>query len=344
MFKWHDGGHRAGWSMCGRVACPYVYYQKHSSTGDKRQRLTGSNDCDSRVSDHSPADLLLLDISVSVYTIFIQISGSLCECILKCIMSYECCWLCFCFTQFLCSDHSLASVLSFVCWNVLSNSSQIVLSLSVLWIFSNACACFFLCFHSLAVLSFWKAEGSLGVWVIFLHPRAKSIWQAPDRAISASKPWIAQICKRVLGDLEDVDKDTSSRKNKSPWRAFRFFCGFMFHFHSNQSFYIKNVLWISKNNWPPTPSINKLVFAPPKHPKSSGRTGMLQPMCVCYLCVHVMSCVLMVSFSGSRGDFLEVETSLKESKIETLERRRKVKEGQRGDRRLNKQRWWRLPS
>lgn len=63
---------------------------------------------------------------------------------------------------------------------------------------------------------------------------------------------------------------------------------------------------------------------------------MLQHMCVGYLCVcvcvHVLSCFLFLwcLFAGSRGVFLEVQTSLKESKIVSQERRREVKEGQRG--------------
>lgn len=71
---------------------------------------------------------------------------------------------------------------------------------------------------------------------------------------------------------------------------------------------------------------------------------MLQHMRVSYLCVHVLSRSLFLwcLFAGSRGVFLEVQTSLKESKIESGERRREVKEGQRGalrgGRRLNKQR------
>ena len=64
---------------------------------------------------------------------------------------------------------------------------------------------------------------------------------------------------------------------------------------------------------------------------------MLQHMCVGYLCVYiyVLSCMLAFlflwcPFAGSRGVFLKLQTSLKESKSESWERRRGVKEGQRG--------------
>lgn len=29
-----DGRHRGGWSFCGSVACPHVYYLEYNSNGD----------------------------------------------------------------------------------------------------------------------------------------------------------------------------------------------------------------------------------------------------------------------------------------------------------------------
>lgn len=65
-------------------------------------------------------------------------------------------------------------------------------------------------------------------------------------------------------------------------------------------------------------------------------------VCVCeYMCCPAF-CFCGVFLLGPKGVFLEVQTSLKESKIESWERTREVKEGQRGvlrgRRRLNKQR------
>lgn len=40
-------------------------------------------------------------------------------------------------------------------------------------------------FSSLLYSGFWEAGGSC-VWVIFLHPRAQTIWSAPDMVISVS--------------------------------------------------------------------------------------------------------------------------------------------------------------
>lgn len=93
------------------------------------------------------------------------------------------------------------------------------------------------------------------------------------------------------------------------------------------------------------------MFVQPKHLESLGSTGMLEHMCVLVICVCVCVplCFLFLRclFSGSRGVFLEVQTSLNESKFKSWERSREVKERQRealrGGQRLNKQRWWWLP-
>lgn len=66
------GGHCVGvWHV------PTVYYQEQNRTGEKPQCLSGSNHTDSDYSNHIPADLLLLDISVSVY--IYTIYANVCE-------------------------------------------------------------------------------------------------------------------------------------------------------------------------------------------------------------------------------------------------------------------------
>ena len=54
---------------------PRVYYQEHISTEDKPQCLSGSNHSDSDYSNHIPADLLELGITVSVciYNIYANV-------------------------------------------------------------------------------------------------------------------------------------------------------------------------------------------------------------------------------------------------------------------------------
>lgn len=96
---------------------------------------------------------------------------------------------------------------------------------------------------------------------------------------------------------------TLTRTSRSEKKRRRFtleglsvFCGLalVFVFLQNHFYSKKKSLLISQNCSLPLQNLNKLVFVQSKHPKSSGRSGMLQHMCVGYLCVHVLSCSLFL--------------------------------------------------
>lgn len=143
--------------------------------------------------------------------------------------------------------------------------------------------------------------------------------------------------------MSNIDEDTSSRKKDSPLRALKVFCGsaLMFICHHNHFYRKKRSL-----------NLSRLLTATSEHKQArvySAKTSQIlwedwhASTHVWWLSVWMRTrpalCFCGVFFAGSRGVFLEVQTSLKESKIESWERRREV----RGGRRLNKQRWWRLP-
>lgn len=155
--------------------------------------------------NNNPADLLLLDISVSVCTLFEQMSLSQCVCILqKCITvcTYPNVVDISIVLQHSCTAKATRITShSCVCWNYLCRCPCFIhSSLPMLCIAPSADAGCLRCFSGLAALGIIDAWGCLNVWGIFLHPRAETIWRAPDMAMSVSKSqhWQGQLGKKIL--------------------------------------------------------------------------------------------------------------------------------------------------
>lgn len=107
------------------------------------------------------------------------------------------------------------------------------------------------------------------------------------------------------------------------------FCGLalMFVFHSFlQQKNIKTKKKCLRNCSLQNP--NKLLFGQNIPNPLGGLVG--SSTCVLVICAYMCCPALFLwcLFAGSRGAFLEVQTSLKESKIESWERRGEVREGQ----------------
>lgn len=197
--------------MCGRAARPHVYYQEHNFTGDKPQCLSGSDRGDSDCSNHIPADLLLLDICVSVY--IYNIYANVCEWVSvctprKCIILMLLTLLLFytshkplasllshlfveifCGMSFCRCPGSFCSSLLFLCRGQFPTQMLVVFSAS-LW---PCCA-----------LDHRGPEAPLSVCVIFLRPGAETICRAPDMVTSVSssgdsKPEVCTNLQMVWG-------------------------------------------------------------------------------------------------------------------------------------------------
>lgn len=132
----------------------------------------------------------LISVPQCVYTIFMQMTAR------GCVRVYNGSALCtylnvvdlLLFSMFLLQSHSPCITLLFVCFlefvcrmSFADVTDQTVLTICAVersqlrcWLFS-----------SLLYSGFWEA-GSSCVWVMFLHPRAQTIWSAPDMVISVS--------------------------------------------------------------------------------------------------------------------------------------------------------------
>lgn len=137
-------------------------------------------------------------------------------------------------------------------------------------------------------------------------PRNISALQRRDHLTSS---WYGQVSLQLQFATPWVEQGLGlgKGKQKMPLGGLTVFCGLalMFVFHSflqQKMQKQKNVFESLKNCSLQNP--NKLVFVRSKHPKSSGRSGGLQHMCVGYLCVHVLSgSVFVVSFCWVQRGF-----------------------------------------
>lgn len=124
-----------------------------------------------------------------------------CVCTLrKCIMYLsKCCWLCYCSAGFLRCHKSHASLLShlFIDFFCRMSSADVpdhsVFAFCVVDRSQRRCSVF-LCLSGHVGLWINEAWGSSSVWVIFMHPRAETIWWAPDMDISVSNSWGSVLC------------------------------------------------------------------------------------------------------------------------------------------------------